>query len=64
MNGTSFYWSMENKNLAEFVSETEQPANAAYMFRGFNDSVAMNAVTMLNIMLKIRKLRFPTVLKS
>ena len=59
MNGTSFYWSMENKNLAEFVSETEQPANAAYMFRGFNDSVAMNAVTNVKYYVKNKKTSIP-----
>lgn len=59
MNGTSFYWSMENKNLAEFVSETEQPANAAYMFKGFNDSVAMNAVTNVKYYVKNKKTSLP-----
>lgn len=59
MNGTSFYWSMENKNLAEFVNETEQPVNAAYMFKGFNDSVAMNAVTNVKYYVKNKKVALP-----
>ncbi len=44
MNGTSFYWSMQSKHLAQFITETEQPANAAYMIRSFNNSTALNAV--------------------
>lgn len=59
MNGNSFYWSMQNKNLAEFINETEQPANAAYMFRGFNDSVAMNAVTNVKYYVKKKKSTLP-----
>ena len=59
MNGTSFYWSMENKNLAEFVNETEQPVNAAYMFRGFNDSLAMNAITNVKYYVKNKKATLP-----
>lgn len=59
MNGTSFYWSMENKNLAEFINETEQPVNAAYMFRGFNDSLAMNAVTNVKYYVKNKKAALP-----
>lgn len=45
MNGTSFYWSMQNKNLAQLINETEQPDNAAYMFRGFSNSSAMLGIT-------------------
>lgn len=59
MNGTSFYWSMQNKNLAEFINETEQPANSAYMFHGFNDSVAMNAVTSVKYYVKKKKSTLP-----
>lgn len=25
MNGTSFYWSLQNKHLTQFITETEQP---------------------------------------
>ena len=59
MNGTSFYWSMQSKHLARFITETEQPANAAYMIRSFNSSAALNAVNSVKYYAKQSKTALP-----
>ena len=59
MNGTSFYWSLQNKHLAQFITETEQPANAAYMIRSFNSSAALNAVNSVKYYTKQSKTALP-----
>ena len=59
MNGTSFYWSLQNKHLTQFITETEQPANAAYMIRSFNSSAALNAVNSVKYYAKRSKTALP-----
>ena len=59
MNGTSFYWSLQNKHLTRFITETEQPANAAYMIRSFNSSAALNAVNSVKYYTKQSKTALP-----
>lgn len=50
---------MQNKHLTQFITETEQPANAAYMLRSFNSSAALNAVNSVKYYAKQSKTALP-----
>ena len=43
-HSTSFYWSIQNPNIAQFVDETELPARENYMYKDLNDSAALQAL--------------------
>ena len=45
MSGSSFYWSLQNPNVAQYVTETEQPAENSYRYNRLNTSAALNALT-------------------
>lgn len=45
MNGSSFYWSLQNPNVAQYVTETEQPVENSYRYNRLNTSAALNALT-------------------
>ena len=39
-HSTSFYWSLQNPNIAQFINETELPAREDYMYKDLNGSAA------------------------
>lgn len=43
--GSSFYWSLQNPNVAQYVTETEQPVENSYRYNRLNTSAALNALT-------------------
>ena len=43
-HSTSFYWSLQNPNIAQFINETELPARENYMYKDLNDSAALQAL--------------------
>ena len=45
MSGSSFYWSLQNPNVAQYVTETEQPVENSYRYNRLNTSAALNALT-------------------
>lgn len=44
-SGSSFYWSLQNPNVAQYVTETEQPVENSYRYNRLNTSAALNALT-------------------
>jgi len=50
MSGSSFYWSLQNPNVAQYVTETEQPVENSYRYNRLNTSAALNALTGVSIM--------------
>lgn len=45
ISGSSFYWSLQNPNVAQYVTETEQPVENSYRYNRLNTSAALNALT-------------------
>ena len=45
MSGSSFYWRLQNPNVAQYVTETEQPVENSYRYNRLNTSAALNALT-------------------
>lgn len=45
MSGSSFYWSLQNPNVAQYVTETEQPVENSYRYNRLNTSAALNTLT-------------------
>ena len=43
-HSTSFYWSLQNPNIAQFINETELPAREDYMYKDLNGSAALQAL--------------------